>query len=122
MKLFAKAVRGHWGIENTCHWTLDMTFREDESRTRDRHVCENLAWLRRFALGLFKQHPNTKTSRAMKRRQAGWCVSFFSEVLFNSTTEWALTLPAATPTVWSRLHIPETRATRRRSRGSTRAV
>jgi predicted transposase YbfD/YdcC len=84
-KLFAKAVRGHWGIENTCHWTLDMTFREDESRTRDRHVCENLAWLRRFALGLLKQHPNTKTSLAMKRRKAGWCVSFLSEVLFNST-------------------------------------
>ena len=90
VKLFAKAVRGHWGIENTCHWTLDMTFREDESRTRDRHVCENLAWLRRFALGLLKQHPNpktkTKTSLAMKRRKAGWCVSFLSEVLFNSTT------------------------------------
>ncbi len=86
VKLFAKAVRGHWGIENTCHWTLDMTFREDESRTRDRHVGENLAWLRRFALGLLKQHPNTKTSLAMKRRQAGWCLSFLSEVLFNSTT------------------------------------
>ncbi len=86
VKLFAKAVRGHWGIENTCHWTLDMTFREDESRTRDRHVGENLAWLRRFSLGLLKQHPNTKTSLAMKRRQAGWCVSFLSEVLFNSTT------------------------------------
>ncbi len=45
-----------------------MTFREDESRTCDRHLCENLAWLRRFALGLLKQHPNTKTSLAMKRR------------------------------------------------------
>lgn len=86
VKLFAKAARGHWGIENTCHWTLDLTFREDESRTRDRHLCENLAWLRRFALGLLKQHPNTKTSLAMKRRQAGWCLSFLSEVLFNSTT------------------------------------
>lgn len=84
VKLFAKTARGHWGIENTCHWTLDMTFREDESRTRDRHLGENLAWLRRFALGLLKQHPNTKTSLAMKRRKAGWCVSFLSEVLFNT--------------------------------------
>lgn len=84
VKLFAKAARGHWGIENTCHWTLDMIFREDESRTRDRHLGENLAWLRRFALGLLKQHPNTKTSLAMKRRKAGWCVSFLSEVLFNT--------------------------------------
>jgi len=86
VKLFAKAARGHWSIENTCHWTLDMTFREDESRTRDRHLGENLAWLRRFALGLLKQHPDTRTSLAMKRRKAGWCLSFLSEVLFNSTT------------------------------------
>ena len=84
VKLFAKASRSHWGIENTCHWTLDMTFREDENRTRDRNVCENLAWLRRFALGLLKQHHNTKTSLAMKRRKAGWCVSSLAEVLFIS--------------------------------------
>jgi predicted transposase YbfD/YdcC len=50
VKSFAKA-----GIENTCHWSLHMTFREDESRTRNRHVAENLAWLRRFTLGLLKQ-------------------------------------------------------------------
>lgn len=84
VRLFAKASRGHWGIENTCHWTLDMTFREDESRTRDRALGENLAWLRRFALGLLKQHPDPKTSLAMKRRQAGWCLSFLAEVLFKS--------------------------------------
>jgi hypothetical protein len=45
LKLFAQAQRGHWGIENTCYWTLDMTFREDESRARERHVAENLSWL-----------------------------------------------------------------------------
>ena len=37
VKQFARAVRGHWGIENSCHWSLDMTFREDESRLRERH-------------------------------------------------------------------------------------
>jgi len=63
-----------------------MTFREDESRTRDHHLWEIFAWLCRFVLGLLKQHPNTRTSLAMKRRQAGWCLSFLSEVLFNSTT------------------------------------
>ena len=62
-----------------------MTFREDENRTRDRNVCENLAWLRRFTLGLLKQHPNAKLSLAMKRRKAGWCLTFLSEVLFKST-------------------------------------
>ena len=37
VKQFARSVRGHWGIENNCHWSLDMTFREDESRLRERH-------------------------------------------------------------------------------------
>jgi hypothetical protein len=59
-KLFARASRSHWSIENSCHWSLDMTFREDESRVRDRRLAETLAWLRRFALGLLKQHPDTK--------------------------------------------------------------
>jgi len=83
VKLFARAVRGHWGIENTCHWTLDMTFREDESRARERHVAENLSWLRRFALGLIKQHPDEKMSLVMKRRACGWNTDFLTEVLFG---------------------------------------
>jgi hypothetical protein len=44
-----------------------MTFREDESRARERNVAENLSWLRRFALGLLKQHPNEKMSLVMKQ-------------------------------------------------------
>ncbi len=42
VKQFARAVRGHWGIENTCHWVLDMIFREDESRIREKALRENL--------------------------------------------------------------------------------
>ncbi len=45
VKKFAHAVRGHWGIENSCHWSLDITYREDESRIRDQHLRENFAWL-----------------------------------------------------------------------------
>jgi predicted transposase YbfD/YdcC len=86
VKQFARAVRGHWAIENTCHWSLDMTFREDESRARGRSLAENLGWLRRFALGLLKQHPDKKTSLAMKRRLAGWSTGFLAEVLFGVTT------------------------------------
>src|SRR5690606_10436999 len=67
---FARAVRGHWSVENGCHWTLDMTFREDESRTRERSLSENFAWLNRFALSLLKQHPG-RQSVAMKRRSCG---------------------------------------------------
>ena len=51
----AAAVRNHWGIENSCHWVLDVTFREDDSRIRKGHGAENLALVRRLALSLIKQ-------------------------------------------------------------------
>jgi predicted transposase YbfD/YdcC len=85
VKQFAHAVRSHWGIENSCHWSLDMTFREDESRIRDVHVRENFAWLNRFTLSLLKQHP-LKDSIAMKRRACGWNENFMLEVLTRTTT------------------------------------
>jgi predicted transposase YbfD/YdcC len=81
---FARAVRGHWSIENTCHWSLDMTFREDESRTRDRQLRENFAWLNRFVLSLLKQHPG-RQSLVMKRRSCGWSDEFLMEVVTGST-------------------------------------
>ncbi len=81
---FARAIRGHWGIENSCHWTLDMTFREDESRIRERNLRENFAWLNRFALSLLKQHPD-RQSVAMKRRSCGWSETFLMEVATGST-------------------------------------
>jgi predicted transposase YbfD/YdcC len=84
VKTFARAARGHWGIENGCHWVLDMTFREDESRTRERHLRENLAWLNRFALSLLKQHPG-RQSVAMKRRSCGWSDAFLMEVVTGSS-------------------------------------
>jgi predicted transposase YbfD/YdcC len=71
VKRFAAAVRGHWGIENSLHWTLDMTFREDESRIRMDHGPENFATLRRAALGLIKQD-KSKGSVKKKRKRAGW--------------------------------------------------
>jgi predicted transposase YbfD/YdcC len=84
VKRFARAVRGHWSIENGCHWVLDMTFREDESRIRERHLRENFAWLNRFALSLLKQHPGHQ-SLAMKRRSCGWSDTFLMEVITGST-------------------------------------
>jgi predicted transposase YbfD/YdcC len=77
---FSKAVRRHWGIETTCHWSLDVTYGEDGLRTRQRTIAENLAWLRRFTLSLLKQHPG-KDSLAMKRRICGWSDAFLMEVL-----------------------------------------
>jgi predicted transposase YbfD/YdcC len=84
VKRFARAVRGHWGIENTCHWVLDMTYREDESRIRDRALRENFAWINRFSLSLLKQHPG-RDSLIMKRRACGWNENFMLEILTAAT-------------------------------------
>jgi predicted transposase YbfD/YdcC len=59
---FGEAVRGHWGIESM-HWVLDVNFREDESRTRERTLGNNLSWLRRFAVTLLKRHPDKDSLR-----------------------------------------------------------
>jgi predicted transposase YbfD/YdcC len=85
VKLFAHAIRSHWGIENSCHWSLDMTYREDESRIRDPHLRENFAWLNRLTLSLLKQHP-AKNSIATKRRGCGWSDDFLLEVLTGVTS------------------------------------
>ena len=84
VKRFAHAVRSHWGIENTCHWSLDVIYREDESRIRDEHMRENFAWLNRFTLSPLKQHPGRETL-AMKRRSCGWSDDFLLEVLTGTT-------------------------------------
>jgi predicted transposase YbfD/YdcC len=84
VKRFAHAIRGHWSIENSCHWSLDVTYREDESRIRDRHLRENFAWLNRLTLSLLKQHPG-RQSVAMKRRRCGWSEKFLMEVITGST-------------------------------------
>jgi predicted transposase YbfD/YdcC len=80
VKRFAHAVRSHWGVENACHWSLDITYREDESRVRERHLGENIGWLYRFTLSLLKQHPG-RQSLAMKRRCCGWDENFLLEIL-----------------------------------------
>ncbi len=85
VKQFARAVRNHWGIETTCHWSLDVTYREDAQRTRHRRLAENLAWLRRFTLSLIKQHPG-KESLVMKRRMCGWNDDFLMQVLTSQTS------------------------------------
>jgi predicted transposase YbfD/YdcC len=85
VRRFAERVRGHWRIENTLHWCLDVTFREDDSRLRDRHAADNLAWLKRFAISLFKQQTD-KNSVAMRRRMAGWSVDYLAQVIGISKT------------------------------------
>ena len=79
-KRFAQAVRGHWGIENSLHWVLDVTFDEDQSRTRKRCIADNLSWLRRFAISLLKRHPSNHSIKG-KSQIAGWSNEFLMQVL-----------------------------------------
>jgi len=78
-KRFGEVVRGHWGIESM-HWVLDVTFREDESRTRERTLANNLSWLRRFAVTLLKRHP-IKDSIRGKMIRCLMNTQFLDEVL-----------------------------------------
>jgi len=73
-KQIARAVRTHWSIENSLHWRLDMTFREDDSRIRTDHAPENLALIRRIALGLIKDRlpPKMTVKRARLRMALNW--------------------------------------------------
>jgi len=64
---FGQAVRGHWGVENSLHWSLDVTFREDDGRARTRNAAQNVATLRRIALNLIKKDHSKKASIRSKR-------------------------------------------------------
>jgi predicted transposase YbfD/YdcC len=78
-KRFSEAVRGHWGIESM-HWVLDVNFREDDSRTRERTLGNNLSWLRRFAVTLLKRHPINDSLRG-KMIRCMMNTAFLTEVL-----------------------------------------
>jgi predicted transposase YbfD/YdcC len=79
-KRLLAATRSHWSVENTCHWTLDVIFREDDARARLGDSAENLAVLRHVALNLLKHHP-AKLSLNRKRFQAALDESFLLELL-----------------------------------------
>lgn len=79
--LFAKAVRGHWGIENSLHWVLDVAFREDECRVRKGYGAENLAVLRHIALNAVKQEKTAKIGVKNKRLRAGWDEAYLAKIL-----------------------------------------
>ncbi len=71
-ELFAKAARQHWGVENGCHWTLDIAFREDDCRKRKGNSAANFSRARRIALNLLKNDDTTKAGVKAKRKVAGW--------------------------------------------------
>ena len=79
-RTYAQALRKHWGIENSLHWQLDVTFDEDDNRVTKRNGAENLALLRRLTLSLLKAHPE-KLSIAKKRFAAALDTQSLEEVL-----------------------------------------
>jgi len=74
------AIRGHWSIENGLHWVLDVVFREDARRVYDRTTAENVAFLNRLAVSLLRGDPG-KGSLKVKRKRAGWHLSYLAQLL-----------------------------------------
>jgi predicted transposase YbfD/YdcC len=69
-QVLAYAVRTHWGVENSVHWTIDVTFKEDASRIRTAHSAQNFALLRRIALNQLQRETSVKSSIRQKRYRA----------------------------------------------------
>jgi predicted transposase YbfD/YdcC len=78
---FARAVRGHWAVENKLHWVMDVCFREDQSRARQGYAAENLATLRRLALNLLKRENTKKRGIRGKQLNASWDHAYLLKLL-----------------------------------------
>jgi predicted transposase YbfD/YdcC len=78
---FARAVRSHWGVENSVHWHMDVSFGEDQSRARTGFAAENLATLRRLALNMLKREKTKKRGIRGKQKNAGWDHSYLLRLL-----------------------------------------
>ncbi|MEG4942950.1 ISAs1 family transposase [Microcoleus sp. F4-D5] len=84
-EIIAGAIRSHWGIENSLHWTLDVTFYEDKSRIRKQNSPENFALLRRLAINLLKQEKTSKQSLKMKRYRAAMDNNYLVKILNSAS-------------------------------------
>ena len=78
---FAAAVRGHWSIENSLHWCLDVCFGEDDCRVRLGHAAENLTILRHFTLNILKRDSSKKRGIKGKQKNASWDHSYLLSLL-----------------------------------------
>ena len=76
-----RAVRSHWGIENSLHWILDVAFSEDASQVKDENEAANLAVLRHMALNLLNQEKSCKRSIKGKRLKAAWNQDYLLKIL-----------------------------------------
>src|SRR3954452_1016434 len=81
--VLARAIRRPWAIENALHWVLDVTFREDDSRVRDRTAARNLALLRKIALNLIARDRGSRTSLRGRRKKAAWNDAYMLQIIAN---------------------------------------
>src|ERR687889_182503 len=79
--VLVRAIRRHWSVENALHWVLDVTFREDDSRVRDRTAARNFALLRKIALNLVARDRSTQTSLRGRRKKAAWDNSYMFQII-----------------------------------------
>ncbi len=79
----ARAIRQHWGIENSVHWVLDVVFDEDASRIRKDNGAQNFSVLRHIALNLLRQEQTHKRGIKTKQKRAGWDNGYLTKLLTN---------------------------------------
>ena len=76
-----RRIRSRWGIENKLHWSLDVSFGEDDCRIRKGFGAENVSRLRRIALNLLKQDETANCGIKSKRSKAGWDEKYLQKIL-----------------------------------------
>ena len=81
-----ECVRGHWGIENSVHWVLDVTFGEDYCLVRKGNGAQNFSTIRRMALNMLKREATLKATIAGKRKRAGWDEKYLLKVLMGAAS------------------------------------
>ena len=80
-KRLQQAIREHWGDENNLHWTIDMAFREDDSRIRTGNAPANMAVLRHIALNAIRGDKTRKVGIQISRHKAGWSTDYLEQLL-----------------------------------------
>jgi predicted transposase YbfD/YdcC len=78
-----EVIRGHWAIENSCHWLLDVVFREDDSRVRAGNAAQNLALVRKLALSMLSREKSCKRGIKIKRFKAALDLQYLLKILRN---------------------------------------
>jgi predicted transposase YbfD/YdcC len=83
VKKLSQSIRSHWGVENQCHWVMDVVFKEDESRGRSGHIAQNYGTTRGLAMNMIRQEPKHKRGIKGRVKRAGWDNNYLEQILKN---------------------------------------